>query len=99
MYVQGGTVSTAQESKSGRINLRIEPARRARLERAAALKHLSLSEFLLSSAAEAAENALLDQVVFEVDAVERLKLEKYLQAPARNSSKLEDLLSRKPAWS
>lgn len=92
-------MTTAQESKSERINLRIEPARRARLERAAALKHLSLSEFLLTSAAEAAESAFLDQVVFEVDPDERLKLEKYLQAPARNNSKLEDLLSRKAIWS
>ena len=89
---------TTASAKSERINLRIQPERLVLLERAAAVRNLSLSEFMLTTAAEAAENALLDQRIFEVDEKAFKNLEKALAAPTRKNAKLEDLFSRKSPW-
>lgn len=91
-------MSTASEAKSERLNLRIQPARLAKLERAATLRNQSLSEFLLASAADAAEDAILDQRVFDISRADFMKFEKILAAPAQRSQGLADLVARKSPW-
>ncbi|MFM6840955.1 MAG: DUF1778 domain-containing protein [Candidatus Planktophila sp.] len=92
-------MTTSSEAKSERLNIRIQPARLAKLERAAALRNQSLSEFLLASAAAAAEDAILDQKVFEISQADFMKLEKVLAAPAKKNQGLADLLASKSPWS
>ena len=52
------TAIKARPKASGRINLRVQPQLKAKLLKAARLKKLSLSEFILESAQAAAQKTL-----------------------------------------
>jgi uncharacterized protein (DUF1778 family) len=91
-------MSTSAEAKSERINIRVSAARRELIEQAAAIRGQSLSEFMLASAAEAAENQLLDQSVFQIDAKAFKLLERQLAAPSKSNKKLQELLNVRTPW-
>lgn len=91
-------MSTAVGPKSERINIRVSSSRRELIEQAAAVKGQSLSEFMLASAADAAENQLLDQRVFQVDIKTLAELHRQIAAPGRANKKLNALLKTKTPW-
>ncbi len=91
-------MSTAADPKSERINIRVSSSRRELIEQAAANRGQSLSEFMLASAADAAENQLLDQRVFEVNAKTLAALHRQLATPGKVNQKLKALLNTRTPW-
>src|SRR5690606_5602823 len=60
------TASTSSATRSARLGLRATPEQEAVLRRAADVAHKSLTDFILDSACQAAEQTLLDQRLFMV---------------------------------
>ncbi|HSU05426.1 MAG TPA: DUF1778 domain-containing protein [Acetobacteraceae bacterium] len=55
-----------RETKAERLEVRLTPATKSLLSQAAQMRHTSLTDFLLSSAVRAAEEALVSSRIFEV---------------------------------
>ncbi len=91
-------MTTKQANKSERLDLRLSAAQRAVLASAASLKQQSLTEFVLASTLEAAENAILDQSLFMLDKKSFERFEKALNEPAKVNKKLLALLSEPSPW-
>lgn len=66
-------VAREREAKAERLEVRLTPAAKSLLSHAAQLKHTTLTDFLLSSAIKAAEEALVSPRVFEVNSAEGWK--------------------------
>ena len=94
----GDQLSSPEVTKSERLSFRASPAQRKLLERAALANNKSLTEYVLEVACEAAENDVLDQRIFFVDEKAFSKFEKALNAPAKVSKEMRDLLSRSAPW-
>ena len=80
------------------IQIRASAETKAMLNRAAALRGQKLSEFMLESARRQAEEAILDQRVFFLDARAHEAFLAQLDAPAKPNAALRALMVRKPAW-
>lgn len=80
------------------IQIRATAGLKAILNRAAALRGQKLSEFILDSARRHAEETILDQRVFFLDAKAHEKFLQLLDAPAKPSTELRSLMRRKPVW-
>lgn len=91
-------MSTMDMPRSARLTFRASQSQRALLERAAFANDKSLTEFVLEASCAAAENALLDQRLFFVAKSDFSKFEKALNAPAKVSKELRDLLSHAAPW-
>lgn len=81
-------------SKSERLAIRIAATDKARLERAAALQRRSVSEFVLASSREAAEQVLGGQTRFRLPPAKHRAFLAALDAPAREIAALKRLFSR-----
>jgi len=68
------------------------------LRRAAEAAHKSLTDFILESACQAAEQTLIDQRLFVVSTDKALSLLDLLERPAEDNSGLRDLFSRAEPW-
>lgn len=80
------------------IQIRASAETKAILSRAAALRGQKLSEFMLDSARRQAEDALLDQRVFALDAKAYDVFLALLNAPTKPNARLVELMSRKAPW-
>ncbi len=80
------------------INLRASSAQKALIDRAASLLGKSRTEFMLESAREAAENALLDQRLFLLDDDALEEFVRRLDTPAEPSDQLRRLMSTPAPW-
>jgi uncharacterized protein (DUF1778 family) len=80
------------------IQIRASAETKAILSRAAALRGQKLSEFMLDSARRQAEDALLDQRVFALDARAYDAFLALLNAPTKPNARLVELMSRKAPW-
>jgi uncharacterized protein (DUF1778 family) len=80
------------------IQIRASAATKAILNRAAILRGQKLSEFMLESARRQAEETILDQRSFFLDAAAHAKFLALLDAPAEPSAELQARMRRKPAW-
>ena len=80
------------------IQIRATAETKAMLNRAAQLRGQKLSEFMLESARRQAEEAILDQRVFFLDAKAHDAFLAQLDAPAKPNAALRALMARKPAW-
>jgi uncharacterized protein (DUF1778 family) len=80
------------------IQIRASAETKAILSRAAALRGQKLSEFMLDSARRQAEDALLDQRVFALDAKAYDAFLALLNAPTKPNGRLVELMSRKAPW-
>ncbi len=80
------------------IQIRASAETKAMLNRAAQLRGQKLSEFMLESARCQAEEAILDQRVFFLDAKAHEAFLVLLDAPAKPNPALRALMARKPAW-
>jgi uncharacterized protein (DUF1778 family) len=88
----------ATTNRSARLGLRATPQQEAVLRRAAEAAHKSLTEFILDSACQAAEQTLLDQRLFMVEGSQSRALLEMLDRPAQDNPGLRDLFSRKAPW-
>lgn len=96
-------MDTTQPPQSGQarenISLRVSAAQKSLIDRAAARLGKSRTEFMLDSAREAAENALLDQRLFVVEESVYDAFMAALDAPPEPPEALRRLLAPRPAWS
>lgn len=88
----------ATETRSERVDLRMTPAAKHILQRAAAVSKKSLTEFLLDSGLHAAQDALADRRLFVLDDAQWDAFEAALDAPPEDNPALRALLARTPAW-
>lgn len=80
------------------INLRITAEDRRLIDRAAATTGKNRSEFMLEAARQAAEEALLDKLLFRVDAETFDQLQADLQEPPAANDRLRKLMQTKAPW-
>jgi uncharacterized protein (DUF1778 family) len=80
------------------IQIRAPAETKAMLNRAAQLRGQKLSEFMLEGARRLAEEAILDQRVFFLDAKAHEAFLAQLDAPAKPNAALRALMARKPQW-
>ncbi|MGB1882005.1 MAG: DUF1778 domain-containing protein [Gammaproteobacteria bacterium] len=90
--------STSSSTRSARLGLRATPEQEAVLRRAADVAHKSLTDFILDSACQAAEQTLLDQRLFMVSGSQYQALMDLLEQPEQVNERLRDLFSRKAPW-
>jgi uncharacterized protein (DUF1778 family) len=84
--------------RSERVDLRMTPAARQVLQRAAAVSNKTLTEFLLDSGMHAAHETLADRRLFLVDERQWEEFTALLETPPADNPRLRALLARKPAW-
>ncbi|HEV2956532.1 MAG TPA: DUF1778 domain-containing protein [Xanthobacteraceae bacterium] len=80
------------------IQIRASAETKAILNRAASLRGQKLSEFMLDSARRQAEETLLDQRTFFLDARAHEKFLALLDNPITPSKELRARMNRKPSW-
>ena len=81
------------EVASERLNLRIAPAVKLLIRRAAKLRKYSLTEFVMRSSQEAAEAVLAEQTRFVLPKAQWLAFNAALDAPAKEIPELKRLLT------
>lgn len=68
------------------------------MRRAADVAHKSLTDFILDSACQAAEQTLLDQRLFIVSGSQYQALMDLLESPAQDNEGLRELFARTAPW-
>jgi uncharacterized protein (DUF1778 family) len=91
-------MSEASEARSERLHLRMTRAAKQTLQKAAAVNNKTLTEFLLDSGLNAAEETLADHRIFQLADNDWDAFMAALAAPSRDNPRLRKLLARKPAW-
>jgi len=81
-----------QTTRTEKLDLRLTPDAKRRLQAAAAAAHRSVSEFVLESALARAEETLADRRHFGLDAAAWAAFTAALDAPPRPMPRLERLL-------
>jgi uncharacterized protein (DUF1778 family) len=92
------TMTNNVAPRSARLGLRATPEQEAILRRAAEVAHKSLTDFILDSACQAAEQTLLDQRLFMVSGSRYQDLLDLLDASSKDNEGLRDLFSRTAPW-
>ena len=90
--------STPSATRTARLGLRATHEQEAVLRRAADVAHKSLTDFILDSACQAAQQTLLDQRLFMVSGSQYQALMELLERPAEVNDGLRDLFSRTAPW-
>jgi len=85
-------------AKSSRLGFRATPEQERVLRRAAEICRKSLTDFIMESACQAAEQALLDQRLFVVSADRYMALLDLLDRPPEENAGLQALLSSPAPW-
>ncbi len=80
------------------INLRVTCSERDMIDRAASALGKNRTEFMLEAARRAAEEVLLDQALFRLDAKRLKAFRAALDAPANPPEALRELMKRKAPW-
>ncbi len=84
--------------RSGRLGLRTTPVQAALIQRAAEVSRRSITEFVLSSVCEKAEQTLLDQRLFMVDENTWIEFQDVLERPAQVKTGLQALVAEPAIW-
>ena len=90
--------TNSSATRSARLGLRATPEQEAVLRRAADVARKSLTDFILDSACQAAEQTLLDQRLFMVSGNRYQALMDLLERPAQDNDGMRDLFARKAPW-
>ena len=85
-------------SSSTVINLRTPPAQRELIDRAARLQGKSRTDFMLEASREKAEQVLLDQTLFTVNAKQYKAFVTLMEAPLSKNPGLKRLLAKRAPW-
>ena len=80
------------------LNLRIPPAERNLIDRAAVSTGKTRTDFILEAARLAAENTLLDRAILSVGAKAYAEFIKRLNAPAQPNKRLRRTMQGTPPW-
>ena len=90
--------ATVEATRKSLVNLRVSLRDRDLIDRAAAALGKNRSEFMLDATRQAAEDALLDRVLFRLDADRHEAFVALLDAPPSPNRELAKLLSTPPPW-
>ena len=85
-------------AKSTNINIRVAPAQRDLIDRAAQSEGKSRTEFILDVATREVENTLLDQRLFLLNDAQWEAFTAALDAPVKANAKLRKLMSTPAPW-
>ena len=91
-------MSHAHSKEAVSINIRAKVRQRDLIDRAADRLGRSRSDFMLEAACQAAEDVLLDQAFFSVDAGTFAQFQALLDRPLPATDKLRRLLKTKAPW-
>lgn len=80
------------------LNIRIPAAERSLIDRAALSSGKTRTDFILSAARRAAEEALLDRALLLVSPARFAKFLALLEAPAKPNSRLRRTMKTAPPW-
>ena len=92
------TNAQPKSARSARLGLRATRDQEAILRRAAEVAGQSLTDFILDSACQAAEQTLLDQRLFMVSGSQYQALLDVMDRPESDNPGLADLFARRPVW-
>ena len=81
------------ERRTEKLDVRISPSAKAKLQAAATSVHRQLSDFVLDSALSRAEETLADRRVFHLDAARWTAFQAALDAPPRSMPQMKALLT------
>jgi uncharacterized protein (DUF1778 family) len=81
------------EAAVARVNLRVAPSLKRLLQRGAAVKNQSLTDFIVAASRDAAETVLAEQTQFVLSPERWAAFAAALDAPARDLSALRQLLA------
>ncbi len=79
--------------KNERVDVRVTAAAKETLQRAAALSHKNVSEFLLDAGLQAASERLADRRIFALDEAGWQAFQEILDRPVEHKPRLARLLS------
>jgi uncharacterized protein (DUF1778 family) len=85
--------------KDDRLQIRVDPADKALLERAAAATHLNVSAFVVQAAASRAEEILAERSSIRLSPQAAAAFSEALQRPAQVNERLAQALRRKRTFS
>jgi len=88
----------ATKAKSMQLNMRVHPAQRDVIARAAKVRHKSLTEFVVEAATEAAEEVLLNQRIFMADDDQIEEFLRVMDRPVSENPVLQETLSKPAPW-
>jgi uncharacterized protein (DUF1778 family) len=94
-------MAQAQRRETARrqlINIRVSPADRNVIDRAAKLAGKTRSEFMLEASRRAAQETLLDTTLLLVDAATFKRFKAMLDAPPKANPRLQELMRRRAPW-
>jgi len=86
------------EAHSERVDLRMTLSAKRTLQRAAAVRNKTVTEFLLDCGLNAAFDTLADRRIFQLDQKRWDAFQHALAKPPRTNPRLRKLLARRPAW-
>jgi len=92
------TTTQPRAQRTARLGLRATPEQERVLRRAAKAAHKSLTDFILESACQAAEQTLIDQRLFVISGDQAQSLLDLLDRAAEDNAGLRDLFSRPDPW-
>lgn len=92
------TNETSAETRGVNINIRAKRTQRDLIDQAAELQGKTRSDFMLETACREAEDMLLDQRVFTLDAETFQKFQALLDTPPSENPKLRKLMATKAPW-
>ncbi|HLM85582.1 MAG TPA: DUF1778 domain-containing protein [Solirubrobacteraceae bacterium] len=96
LYCHSEYMSTLKE---GRLQIRVDPADKALLERAAAASHLNVSAFVVQAAASKAEEVLAERSGIRLSSQAAAAFSQALERPAEVNDRLAKALRRKRKFS
>jgi len=96
LYCHREYMSTTKEE---RLQIRVGPAEKALLERAAAASHLNMSAFVVQAAASKAEEVLAERSRIRLSAQASASFTEALERPAKVNDRLAKALCRKRKFS
>ena len=80
------------ERRTEKLDVRVSPSAKAKLQAAASATHRSMSDFVMESALSRAEETLAERRVFGLDAEKWAASQSALNAPPRSLPRLQTLL-------
>ena len=96
--MESSTKDDIKVSRTARLGFRVTSHQEALLRKAAEISGKNITQFVLNSACEAAENTLIDQRIFFMDDKKYQAFQKALERPARVKPKLQKLLRSNAPW-
>jgi uncharacterized protein (DUF1778 family) len=91
-------MTTPAPAKRDTLNIRIKPAERGLIDRAAELTGKTVTTFVLEATRRAAEDALLDRTLFVASPEAHAEFLARLDAPPEPNARLARSLQTPPPW-